>query len=56
MCFFVISLPSYHSKYNLDMWYQINLLFVVSLCMSPTRSCYQELGMELVELMEEHLC
>jgi hypothetical protein len=40
MCFLIISLPSCHSQYDLDHWYESNLLFVVFLCMSPTRLGY----------------
>jgi hypothetical protein len=38
----------------LNQWHPRNLLFVVSLCMSLTRSGYRELGLELFELGEEH--
>jgi hypothetical protein len=54
VCFLVIYFPSCCSQYNLDQWYHSNLLFVVSLCMSPMRLGYWELGLELVELGEEH--
>jgi hypothetical protein len=48
----VISLLSFHSKNNLDQWYQSRLLLIVFQCMSPTRSEYSKLGLELVSLEE----
>jgi hypothetical protein len=45
---------SFHSQYNLDQWYQSNLLLVISWCMSPMRSGYRELGLELVSLGDDH--
>jgi hypothetical protein len=50
---FILS-PSFQSLYNLDQWYEDNLLFVVSLCMSPMRPRYRELGLKLTRLGEDH--
>jgi hypothetical protein len=52
--FIVISLLSFHSKNNLDQWYQSRLLLIIFQCMSPTRSEYSKLGLELVSLEENH--
>ena len=52
--FIVISLPSFRSQNNIDHWYQIMLLIVISLCMSPTSSWYRELGLKLVSLEDNH--
>jgi hypothetical protein len=48
--FIVISLLSFRSKNNLDQWYQSRLLLIIFQCMSPTRSEYSKLGLELVSL------
>jgi hypothetical protein len=48
VCFIFFSIQS------MDQWYQSSLLFFVSLCMSPTRSEYRELGLELVSLEDDH--
>ena len=42
----------FRSCLNLDQWYQSSLLFFSFLCMSPTRSGYKELGLELVEPLQ----
>jgi hypothetical protein len=52
--FIVISLLSFHSENNLDQWYQSRLLLIIFQCMSPTRSEYSKLGLELVSLEENH--
>ena len=41
------------SYINPDQWYQSGLLFSILLCMSPTRSGYKELGLDLVELLQD---
>jgi hypothetical protein len=46
--FIAISLLSFHSKNNLDQWYQSRLLLIVFQCMSSTRSECNKLGLELV--------
>jgi hypothetical protein len=46
--FVVISLLSFHSENNLNQWYQRRMLLIVFQCMSPTRSKYSKLGLELV--------
>ena len=48
--FFIISMLSFCSENNLDQWYQSRLLLIVFQCMSPTRSEYSKLGLELVSL------
>jgi hypothetical protein len=40
----------------MDQWYQRNLLLVISWCMSPMRSGYRELGLELVSLGDDCSC
>jgi hypothetical protein len=53
--FFIISLISFRAENNLDQWYQSRLfLFFFFQCMSPTRSEYNKLGLELVSLEENH--
>jgi hypothetical protein len=52
--FIVISLLSFRSENNLDQWYQSRLLLIIFQCMSPTRSEYSKLGLELVSLEENH--
>jgi hypothetical protein len=54
--FIVISLLSFHSKNNLDQWYQSRILLIIFQCMSPTRSEYSKLGLELVSLEENRSC
>jgi hypothetical protein len=49
--FFIISPLSFRAENNPDQWYQSRLLlFVFFQCMSPTRSEYSKLGLELVSL------
>jgi len=44
----------FHSCLNSDQWYESGLLFFsVFLCMSATRSGYKELGLELVEPLQD---
>jgi hypothetical protein len=50
--FIVISLLSFCSENNLDQWYQSRLLLIIFQCMSPMRSEYSKLGLELVSLEE----
>ena len=50
--FFTISLVSFRAENNPDQWYQSRLLLIVFQCMSPTRSKYRKLGLELVSLEE----
>jgi hypothetical protein len=50
MDLFIISPLSFHAENNLDQWYQSRLLLIVFQCMSPTRSEYGKLGLELVSL------
>jgi hypothetical protein len=50
MHFFIISPLSFRAENNLDQWYQSRLLLIVFQCMSPTRSEYSKLGLELVSL------
>jgi hypothetical protein len=50
--FFIISPLSFRAENNLDQWYQSRLLLIVFQCMSPTRSEYSKLGLELVSLEE----
>ena len=38
---------------NLDQWYQSGMLFSVFLCISPTWSGYKELGLDLVEHLQD---
>jgi hypothetical protein len=45
---------SFRIKNNPDQWYQSRLLLIVFQCMSPTRSEYSKLGLELVSLEENH--
>jgi hypothetical protein len=54
VCILVIYFPSCCSLPILSQWYHSNLLFVVSLCMSLMRLGYWELGLELVNIEEEH--
>jgi hypothetical protein len=48
--FFIISLLSFRAENNLDQWYQSRLLLIIFKCMSPTRSEYSKLGLDLVSL------
>jgi hypothetical protein len=52
LCAFLyyISPLSFRAENNLDQWYQSRLLLIVFQCMSPTRSEYRKLGLELVSL------
>jgi hypothetical protein len=51
--FFIISPLSFRAENNLDQWYQSRLLLIIFFqCMSPTRSEYRKLGLELVSLEE----
>jgi hypothetical protein len=50
--FLIISLLSFHDENNLDQWYQSRLLLIIFQCMSPTRSEYTNLGLEIVSLEE----
>jgi hypothetical protein len=52
--FFIISPLSFRAENNLDQWYQSRLLLIIFQCMSPTRSKYRKLGLELVSLEENH--
>jgi hypothetical protein len=52
--FFIISLLSFRAENNLDKWYQSRLLLIVFQCMSPTRSEYRNLGLNLVSLEYNH--
>jgi hypothetical protein len=53
--FFIISPISFRAENNLDQWYQSRLFLIVFFqCMSPTRSEYRKLGLELVSLEENH--
>jgi hypothetical protein len=52
--FFIISPLSFRAENNPDQWYQSRLLLVVFECMSPTRSEYRKLGIELVSIEENH--
>jgi hypothetical protein len=47
---FIISPLSFRAENNLDQWYQSRLLLIIFQCMSPTRSEYNKLGLELVSL------
>jgi hypothetical protein len=49
----VISPLSFRAENNLDQWYQSRLLLIIFQCMSPTRSKYIKLGLELVSLEEK---
>jgi hypothetical protein len=48
--FCVISPLSFCAENNPDQWYQSRLLLIIFQCMSPTRSEYRKLGLELVSL------
>jgi hypothetical protein len=48
--FFIISPLSFRAENNPDQWYQSRLLLIIFQCMSPTRSEYRKLGLELVSL------
>jgi hypothetical protein len=50
--FFNISPLSFRAKNNLDQWYQSRLLLIIFQCMSPKRSEYRKLGIELVSLKD----
>ena len=43
---------SFHDENILDQWYQSKILLIFFQCMSPTRSEYINLGLELVSLEE----
>jgi hypothetical protein len=55
MHFFIISPLSFRAENNPDQWYQSRLLLIVFQCMSPTRSEYRKLGLELVSLEGQSL-
>ena len=42
-----------HYFINLDQWYQSGLLFLILLCMSSTRLGYKDLGLDLVEPLQD---
>jgi hypothetical protein len=46
----IISPLSFHAENNPDQWYQSRLLLIIFQCMSPTRTEYSKLGLELVSL------
>jgi hypothetical protein len=52
--FFIISPLSFRAKNNPDQWYQRRLLLIVFQCMSPTRSKYRKVGLEIVSLEYNH--
>jgi hypothetical protein len=52
--FFIISPLSFRAENNLDQWYQSRLLLIIFQCMSPMRSEYSKLGLELVSLEDNH--
>jgi hypothetical protein len=52
--FFIISALSFRAENNPDHWYQSRLLLIIFQCMSPTRSEYRKLGLELVSLEYNH--
>jgi hypothetical protein len=53
--FFIISPLSFRAENNLDQWYQSRLaLDHFFQCMSPTRSEYRKLGLDLVSLEDNH--
>jgi hypothetical protein len=55
--FFIISPLSFRAENNPDQWYQSRrLLYVFFQCMSPTRSEYRKLGLELVSLEDNLSC
>jgi hypothetical protein len=54
--FFIISPISFRTENNPDQWYQSRLLLIVFQCMSPTRSEYSKLGLELVSLEDNRSC
>jgi hypothetical protein len=54
--FIVISLLSFRSKNNPDYWYERRLLLIIFQCMSPTRSEYSKLGLDLVSLEDNLSC
>jgi hypothetical protein len=55
--FFIISPLSFHAENNPDQWYQSRLLLIVFFfqCMSPMRSEYRKLGIEIVSLEVQSL-
>jgi hypothetical protein len=54
--FFIISSLSFRAENNPDQWFQSRLLLIVFQCMSPTRSEYRKLGLNLVSLEDNHSC
>jgi hypothetical protein len=52
LCIYLLYLRSHFAENNLDQWYQSRLLLIIFQCMSPTRSEYRNLGLELVSLEE----
>jgi hypothetical protein len=48
--FFIIYPLSFRAENNPNQWYQSRLLLIVFQCMSPTRSKYSKLGLELISL------
>jgi hypothetical protein len=50
MHFFFISPLLFPVENNLDQWYQRRLLLIVFQCMSPTRSEYRKLDLDIVSL------
>jgi hypothetical protein len=54
--FIVISLLSFHSKNNLDQWYQSRLHLISFQCMSLTRFEYSKLVLEIVSLEDNCSC
>jgi hypothetical protein len=49
---FIISPLSFRAENNPDQWYQSRLLLIIFQCMSPMRSEYRNLGLDLVSLEE----
>jgi hypothetical protein len=52
LCF--ISPLSVCAENNMDQWYQSRLLLIVFQCMSPTRSEYSKLGLNIFSLKDNH--
>jgi hypothetical protein len=56
LCYCIQSVIHFVPLINLDQWYQSGLLFIFfSLCMSPTRSRYKNLGIKTVEPLQDRL-
>ena len=55
LCYCIQYVIYFFPLINSVQWYHSNLKFIYfSLCMSPTKSKYKKLGLELVKTLQDH--